>query len=68
MITVYTRETCPKCKILKARLTADGIPFKESPPIDGITSLPTLEMEDGTLQTYEYVMLWLNMVESGEEE
>lgn len=66
MITVFTSPTCPKCKILKSKLKEKGIKFEESQDygrMQGLMSLPALELEDGTLQTYEYAMLWLSMME-----
>lgn len=29
MITIYSTELCPKCKVLKAKLTAKNIEFEE---------------------------------------
>lgn len=69
MITVFTSPTCPKCKILKSKLEETGIKFEESQDygrMQGLMSLPAIEQEDGTIMTFEYSMLWLGLIERGE--
>ena len=50
MITVYTKEGCPKCKILKMKLAKKGIEYTEFTDVDamvamGIRSCPQLEVD-----------------------
>lgn len=46
-ITIFTLPTCPKCKVIKAKLTAAGVEFNECQEVErmqnlGIRSTPAL--------------------------
>lgn len=50
MITVYTTQTCPKCKILKKKLEEKGIAYEEFTDEDemqrmGILSVPLMDVD-----------------------
>ena len=50
MITIYTTQTCPKCKILKKKLQEKGIEYKEFSDEDemqrmGILSVPVMDVD-----------------------
>lgn len=50
MITIYTTQTCPKCKILKKKLQEKGIEYKEFNDEDemqrmGILSVPVMDVD-----------------------
>lgn len=50
MITIYTTQTCPKCKILKKKLQEKGIEYKEFNNEDemqriGILSVPVMDVD-----------------------
>ncbi len=50
MITIYTTQTCPKCKILKKKLEEKGIEYKEFNDEDemqrmGILSVPVMDVD-----------------------
>ena len=50
MITIYTTQTCPKCKILKKKLEDKGIEYKEFNDEDemqhmGILSVPVMDVD-----------------------
>ena len=50
MITVYTTQTCPKCKILKKKLQEKGIEYQEFSDEDemqriGILSVPVMDVD-----------------------
>ena len=50
MITVYTTQTCPKCKILKKKLQEKGIEYQEFNDEDemqrmGILSVPVMDVD-----------------------
>jgi len=50
MITIYTTQTCPKCKILKKKLQEKGIEYKEFNDEDemqrmGILSVPVMDID-----------------------
>lgn len=50
MITIYTTQTCPKCKILKRKLQEKGIEYKEFNDEDemqrmGILSVPVMDVD-----------------------
>ena len=64
MITIYTTETCPKCKILKKKLDSKGIEYKEVKDIEVLKSLdiyevPVLEIDDELLEFNE-ANEWVN--------
>lgn len=51
MITVYTKEGCPKCKILKMKLTEKNIPYTECQDVKkmidmGFKSAPVMFVDD----------------------
>ena len=51
MITVYTKEGCPKCRVLKMKLEKKGIEYQECHDLDkveqmGFMSLPVLVVDD----------------------
>ena len=64
MITIYTTEACPKCKILKKKLDSKGIQYKEIKDIEILKSLdiyevPVLEVDNKTLEFNE-ANEWVN--------
>lgn len=64
MITIYTTETCPKCKILKKKLNTKSINYKEINDIEILKSLdiyevPILEVNDKYLNFSE-ANNWIN--------
>lgn len=64
MITIYTTETCPKCKILKKKLTDKNIDFKEINDVEILKSLdiydvPVLEVDD-TFLDFSAANSWIN--------
>lgn len=64
MITIYTTETCPKCKILKKKLEDKNIDFKEINDIEILKSLdiyevPVLDVDD-TLLDFSAANSWIN--------
>lgn len=64
MITIYTTETCPKCKILKKKLTDKNIDFKEINDVEILKSLdiyevPVLDVDD-TLMDFSAANSWIN--------
>ena len=64
MITIYTTETCPKCKILKKKLDSKNIEYNEVNDIEILKSLdiydvPILEVNDKYLNFSE-ANNWIN--------
>ena len=64
MITVYSKEGCPKCRALKLKMDKKGIEYTESKDItkiqdSGIMSLPVVDV-DGTLLTFEKAIKFVN--------
>lgn len=62
MITLYSTE-CPKCKVLKKKLTEMNIDFTVSSDIDyllskGIKQAPVLDI-DGNFMTFEDAIAWI---------
>lgn len=64
MITIYTTETCPKCKILKKKLQNKEIPYVEIQDIDeliklNIDEVPVVKVDDDIMNFNEAVT-WVN--------
>lgn len=64
MITIYTTETCPKCKILKKKLQNKEIPYVEIQDIDeliklNIDEVPVAKVDDNIMNFNEAVT-WVN--------
>lgn len=63
-ITIFTVPHCPKCKILKDKLTAKGIEFIESGEIDeviqaGFLEAPVLKVQ-GEYMRFAQANKWVN--------
>ena len=66
MITMYTQETCPKCKILKQKLDSKNIKYTECSDRDALIAkniefTPMLSI-DGEMMTYGEAIKWVNEV------
>ena len=64
MITIYTTQTCPKCKILKKKLQEKGIEYKEFNDEDemqrmGILSVPVMDV-DGEQLDFPAAIKYIN--------
>ena len=64
MITIYTTDTCPKCKILKKKMDSKNIQYKEINDIEVLKSLdiyevPILEI-DNTFFEFNAANEWIN--------
>lgn len=64
MINLYTIETCPKCKILKAKLNSKNIPYTEITDNlvhkeKGFEWFPILEV-DGKLYEFSEANAYIN--------
>ena len=65
MVTIYTTDTCPKCKILKKKLDSKNINYKEVKDIEILKSLdiyevPILEIDDGKCLEFNEANEWVN--------
>ncbi len=64
MITVYSRDDCPRCKVLKMKLEQKNIEYTECKDEDlmiekGFTELPTLDI-DGKIIGFTDGVEWVN--------
>lgn len=64
MVTIYTTDTCPRCKILKEKMKAKGVEYKEVQDIiimsaKGISTVPVLEV-DGDMMDFSKANKWVN--------
>lgn len=64
MVTIYTTNTCPKCKILKEKMDAKGIKYEEIQDLDilinkGNGFVPVLEVDGHTMEFSE-ANKWVN--------
>lgn len=64
MVVLYTTATCPKCKLLKAKMDAKGIEYREETDVSimktkSIDAVPVLEV-DGSLLEYGNANKWVN--------
>lgn len=65
-IILYSRPTCPQCKVLKMKLAKKEIPYTLCEAIEemeavGIKNIPTLSI-DGTHYNLEEANKWINGV------
>ncbi len=65
MITIYTTETCPKCKILKKKLDSKNIEYKEVNDVEVLKSLdiyevPILELDNQDYLEFNQANEWVN--------
>lgn len=64
MITIYTTETCPRCKILKKKLTDKNIDYVEVNDMDKLLELNILEVPvlkiDDTMFDFAAANAWIN--------
>lgn len=63
--TVYSKEGCPKCKVLKLKMEQKGMQYQECQDLDdliklGFTSLPVLRTMGGQLMTFEEAVKFVN--------
>lgn len=64
MITVYTKDGCPKCRVLKMKLDQKGLEYKEINDLDlmiqkGFKSTPQMEV-DGTVYDFPEAIKYVN--------
>lgn len=64
MITIYTTETCPRCKILKTKLQSKNIEYVENHNEEeikelGIMSVPYMKVDD-KLMDFAEANTWIN--------
>ena len=64
MITIYTTETCPRCKILKKKLIDKNIDYVEVNDMDKLLELNILEVPvlkiDDTMFDFAAANAWIN--------
>lgn len=65
MITVYTTEGCPRCKVLKIKLAQKGLEFTEFTDVDkmvemGITNCPMMSVDNGELMDFSHAINYVN--------
>ena len=68
MITLYTTETCPRCKVLKTKLEQANIEFETTLNISkleslGILQVPMLEMDNGEMLDFNAAIKFLKEVQ-----
>ena len=62
---LYSSSTCPKCKVLKMKMDAKGIPYESVTDVDeiknlGIMSVPYMQVDDGELMDFAKANAWIN--------
>ena len=70
MVLVYT-QGCPRCKALEQQLDKSNVAYEKRGTKDdlkylmdlGFTSLPVLELEDGTMLTFKDALKWAREAE-----
>lgn len=65
MITIYSKEGCPKCRVLKMKLEQKGLEYVECQDTQkmvemGLKSLPVMMCVDGTLMKFEEAVKYVN--------
>ena len=64
MVTIYTKDTCPKCKVLKKKLELKNINYSECQDTKtmeelDIAEIPVLQVDDMFL-VYGEAVKWVN--------
>lgn len=64
MITIYSSDGCPKCRVLKMKLEQKGMEYTDCKDEEkmvemGLTSLPVMDV-DGELLTFEQAVKFVN--------
>lgn len=64
-ITIYTTDTCPKCRILKKKLKEKNISFLEETDVNkmlklDILAVPQMTVDNGELMNFEQAIQWVN--------
>lgn len=64
MITVYAKEGCPKCRVLKLKLNQKGLEFQEFNDMQamigmGIKSVPQMKVDD-KMYSFEEAIKYVN--------
>ena len=65
MVKIYTTDTCPRCKVLKVKMDAKGIPYESIIDVDeiqrlGIMSVPYMQVDDGELMDFATANAWIS--------
>lgn len=65
MVKIYTTDTCPRCKVLKVKMDAKGIPYESITDVNeiqrlGIMSVPYMQVDDGELMDFATANAWIN--------
>ena len=65
MVKIYTTDTCPRCKVLKTKMDAKGIPYESITDVDeirrlGIMSVPYMQVDDEELMDFATANTWIN--------
>ena len=65
MVTIYTTEGCPKCRMIKAKMDAKGIEYKEETNIDtlieqGFMCAPVLNIDGRYISSFKEENDWVN--------
>ena len=65
MVKIYTTDTCPRCKVLKVKMDAKGIPYESITDVNeiqrlGIMSVPYMQVDDGELMDFATANTWIN--------
>ena len=68
MVKIYTTATCPKCRILKTKMSEKNVEYVEETSLDvmtalNITSVPQLQIDDGPLMDFVAANNWVNSLE-----
>lgn len=69
---VYSKSTCPNCKMLKMKLDKAGLAYtvnenEEDQKALGFKSLPYLQLDDGTILNLGDAVKYVNAVIKGEK-
>lgn len=68
-IILYRTLTCPKCKVLEAKLHQKGLSFTECTDLNkmaqlGITEVPQLQVDGGELMNLSTANQWIKAQEA----
>ena len=72
MITIYTTEGCPKCRVLKIKMDKKNIPYEECRNIEtlmelGILEVPVLKIGDFFISNIREQNNWIENYHNSED-
>lgn len=64
-VILYSTQFCPRCKVLKSKLEAKNIEYKEENDVNkmqelGISFIPCIQIDNGKIMEFSEANKWVN--------